>query len=770
MNTKPSCPTPVTSENVSVTSGNVSITSENLSVTSGNASITSGNASVTSENASITSENVNEQDYSHGIKASDTTSGKEIHPIRLRAVFIGLFFSAVICAVTPFNNAFRNATPLGGGHFPLAPFFIFIWLTLFTALLGKMISHKKSPSIFTGRELFLSWILMVTGSGIAYTGLARTFFFNLTVPLRFATVENRWKDILQPLLPKSLYPDSMDSVNLLYTGLKHGQDMNWLSVIKQIPWHTWLTPLMLWGIFIMLCYWVMLCMINVLSRQWVQNENMNFPLLSVPRTLCDALDRQAIFSFFSDGFLLAGLMIPFFLHTLNGFHFYFPSVPEIPTLVLAGPYFPEYGIFAGFHKLKLYFYPAFIGFAFITSRQISFSFWFMFLLCGLLSGLLAVMGYNIPSSSLGTTFGPTLTLPEETQMIGAYGVFFIFIIWLSRTHIKGTFLQGISNIKSTSFLTRILSRFISSKNIITPSVNISKPSPTIKDATDNPELFNASLSAWGGVAGIAALIIWCILFGMTPGAAILVMGAFFMVMLVSTRIIAQGGVAYFTITAAPIDGIIAFFGPGFFTSTGILIAGVMQKMLFLDLRESLMPSLLHAAKIHEQIRSRRIIIAGILLVLPVSIIVSLTAMLALCHKYGLQGLQMEWAARTTFSVYEKIFQVIDNPNPAGEWIVIFSIAGALVMMILVICYKRFYWWPLHPLGYLTAYSSAMRILWVSFFIGWFFNTICIRYGGVTIFRKVRYFFIGLIIGDFLMGGIWAFAGLFSHNSYQVLPG
>ena len=39
----------------------------------------------------------------------------------------------------------------------------------------------------------------------------------------------------------------------------------------------------------------------------------------------------------------------------------------------------------------------------------------------------------------------------------------------------------------------------------------------------------------------------------------------------------------------------------------------------------------------------------------------------------------------------------------------------------------------------------------------------------TIFKKLQYFFIGLIIGDFLMGGGWALVGLFTDMSYQVLP-
>ena len=70
-----------------------------------------------------------------------------------------------------------------------------------------------------------------------------------------------------------------------------------------------------------------------------------------------------------------------------------------------------------------------------------------------------------------------------------------------------------------------------------------------------------------------------------------------MVMLVATRVICQGGIAYFTLTAAPIDGLLAFFGPQFFTQVGLLIAAVAQKVLFVDLRESLMPSLLHAGKV-----------------------------------------------------------------------------------------------------------------------------------------------------------------------------
>jgi hypothetical protein len=151
------------------------------------------------------------------------------------------------------------------------------------------------------------------------------------------------------------------------------------------------------------------------------------------------------------------------------------------------------------------------------------------------------------------------------------------------------------------------------------------------------------------------------------------------------------------------------------------------------------------------------------------VVISFLAMLALCYKFGMRELQLDWATRTTITVYDNIYSLVESPTKPGDWVMIFSITGAVVMLVLVICYHRFYWWPIHPIGYLTAYSSAMRILWFSFFIGWACNALCMRYGGVRLFKKLRNFFIGLIIGDFFMAGTWAINGLFSYSSYLVLP-
>ncbi|MCP4671803.1 MAG: hypothetical protein GY857_10920, partial [Desulfobacula sp.] len=280
--------------------------------------------------------------------------------IRPRAFFLGIILAVLICAFTPFNNVYRNATPLGGGYFPLAPFYLLFWLTIITAFCKKFL---KIDALFTGSELILTWGLMLLVSGIAYTGFARTFFINLTAPFYFASVENRWQEVLQPLLPDNLFPQSNTAVEMLYNGLENGQEMGWYELAKHIPWSAWIIPFLSWGVFIIICYILILSLIYMISRQAMENERMNFPLLIVPKMIQKALDEGRLSSFLTNKFLIIGLSIPFCLHLLNGLNFYYPSFPHINTLVLAGSYFPKQGILAGFIKLKLYFYPAFIGFA-----------------------------------------------------------------------------------------------------------------------------------------------------------------------------------------------------------------------------------------------------------------------------------------------------------------------------------------------------------------------------------------------------------------------
>ena len=653
--------------------------------------------------------------------------------VRLRAIVLGAALALVICALTPFNNAYLQGTPLGGGQFPLAPFYILIWLMLATAGLRAIFPGR---GLLTGRELLVMWCLMVLLSGIAWTGLARTFFINLTAPFQFATAENRWKDLLLPRLPEGWYPAGAETIDAFYNGIAGARQMGWVEVLRRVPWDAWAAPLLHWTGFILLCYFIMVCIVSLLSRQPLYNERMNFPLLRLPFLLQEAFDEGRLGRFLRDRWLIAGLLVPIGLHLLNGLSFYNPSIPSIPTLILAGKFFPKAGLFSGFYKLKIYIYPAFIGFAFLTAKQISFSLWFFFLAGCLLIGLLNLMGINIPAAALGTTFSSTLSRPEETQSIGAYIVFFVFLAWLARFHFKDMVLQAVG-----------------------------------RRADEDPasEWIPTRPAFWGLLLGFAALLAWCRYYGLPLGPALVVLGAFFMFTLVAVRVICQGGIVYFTLPTAPLDAVTAFFGSRFLTQTGLVVAAVAQKVLFLDLRESLMPALLHTRKVTDGVRNNHLVAVGLMLTLAAGVVASFAAMLAVCYRFGVRELQMDWATRTTVGLYDTVFTLLEAPAEPNRWILQFIAAGAVIMLVLVIGYHRLYWWPIHPIGYLTAYSSAMWTLWFSFLVGWLCNALCMRYGGTGLYTKLRLFFIGLIIGDFFMAGSWAIYGLFSYASYLVLP-
>lgn len=657
--------------------------------------------------------------------------------IRLRALVAGFVFGLAICLLTPYHVGYMDGTPLSGGHFPLAPFFIVIWMFVIFAALAKLF---KTKPLFSGLELMVTWALMLIVSGVGSTGLVRTFFHNLTAPIYFAKDGYQWTEGLTPLLPESWRPLDIQAVETLYNGLEGGREMSWSAVLERIPWDVWLPPLLTWSAFILLCYFVMICLVNMFGRQWIVNERVNFPLLQAPRLMSEAYDEGRLGAFFTDKYLLSGLLITAFLHSLNGLHHYNPSVPMLPTLVLAGSYFPKYGLFSGFHKLKLYIFPAFIGFAFLANRQISFSFWFFYALGGLLFGVLYVLGMQYPEDVLGMTFGPTFARPEEAQTIGAYLVFFLFLVFLARQHIMASIRCGLGFGRSET-------------------VQCSAPGQWLP----------ASWAAWGSFLGLLAIMAWCRAFNMSWGAAILLPLVFFMILIVVSRIICQGGLPYFTLTAAPTDGLTGLFGAKFYGKAGLVAAVIMQKILFLDVRESLMPSLFHGAKATERARNQKLFLGGMAVLLLLAVTISFVAMLTVSHKYGLRAIDDEWASRSTLLVYENAQRLLDVDSEPNTWIISFSAAGAVVMLGLVFMYYRFNWWPIHPIGYLATYSEGMRILWFSFFMGWLCNHLCLHYGGTNLFRQVRFLFIGLIIGDLLMGGIFGVIGLFTESSYQVFP-
>ena len=78
--------------------------------------------------------------------------------------------------------------------------------------------------------------------------------------------------------------------------------------------------------------------------------------------------------------------------------------------------------------------------------------------------------------------------------------------------------------------------------------------------------------------------------------------------------------------------------------------------------------------------------------------------------------------------------------------------GFAVTILLSAVRSRLFWWPIHPLGY--GVSFHLHLFWAAFIISALAKWSVLKYGGLGLYRKTVPLFLGLALGDFVMGSIW----------------
>ena len=84
----------------------------------------------------------------------------------------------------------------------------------------------------------------------------------------------------------------------------------------------------------------------------------------------------------------------------------------------------------------------------------------------------------------------------------------------------------------------------------------------------------------------------------------------------------------------------------------------------------------------------------------------------------------------------------------------FTGLGAAIEGALIGAQYRFAWWPLHPIGFIIANGWLTNTLWFSVFIGWAAKSLVMRYGGMKRYLEMKPLFLGLILGEAVIGGVW----------------
>ena len=78
-----------------------------------------------------------------------------------------------------------------------------------------------------------------------------------------------------------------------------------------------------------------------------------------------------------------------------------------------------------------------------------------------------------------------------------------------------------------------------------------------------------------------------------------------------------------------------------------------------------------------------------------------------------------------------------------------------MMALLIWARHHLLWWPFHPIGYLVSGTWILNSVWFSIFIAWLVKAIVLKLTGPSGYRVARWFFLGMVLGQFVAGGFWA---------------
>jgi hypothetical protein len=81
---------------------------------------------------------------------------------------------------------------------------------------------------------------------------------------------------------------------------------------------------------------------------------------------------------------------------------------------------------------------------------------------------------------------------------------------------------------------------------------------------------------------------------------------------------------------------------------------------------------------------------------------------------------------------------------------------------------RLLWWPLHPLGYTISANWKTGHIFASAAIAWLVKLVILKYGGPSLYRTTRSFFLGLILGEISAAGTWLVIDYFTGNTDSFL--
>jgi hypothetical protein len=186
-----------------------------------------------------------------------------------------------------------------------------------------------------------------------------------------------------------------------------------------------------------------------------------------------------------------------------------------------------------------------------------------------------------------------------------------------------------------------------------------------------------------------------------------------------------------------------------------------------------MPSMLEDLKMGDTLRlDGRSMVVAILFAIVVSMLLVYLILIPLVYQHGgitMNGQRFNQVPSQPFRELATMLKNPRRPDALGE---AFVGLGFVTTLLLSALRLRLVWWPFHPIGYAVGFSRrTIDWMWFSIMLGWACKVILLRLGGMHLYRRALPFFLGFILGEFSMGGVYGFIGILFPDTagYQTYP-
>ncbi len=597
-------------------------------------------------------------------------------------------------------------------------FFNTIFFLLCLTLLNKVVK-RVAPGLALHRgELLLIYTALAIGSCVCGHDMLQVFVPMLTWPFKHATSSNNWANIILPHLKTGLFVGD----EKIYKGYYQGNDTLWrMEYLK-----AWFPVVCIWTCFVSTLLFIMLCVNAILRKQWTDNERLTYPIVQLPLQITNeqAFEPKGLFRnpLMWVGFAIAGV-----IDCVNSLNYYYPNIPTILT-----PGFGQSFIdLAQFFQNKpwnalgwtpLSFYPFMIGLGMFMPLDFLFScvffYWFW-------------KFEKVAAVALAFDQDPRFPYTEN-QAFGAYISFCLYSIYISRTYLQ-----------------QVLLRAFGRKSNL--------------DDTQEPMSYRNALL--GIVGGLGVIVAFSSYLGMTWWVAVLFFLMYFALALAITRMRAELGTPMHDLHFTGPEQIMTRIAGGKAFSVETRTVFALYFWFNRAYRSHPMPHQLEGYKLAEQSKSDYKKWTKAMLGLSVAaIFISFWVILQLMYDYGAEG-----KSRITFGAeaFTNLQTWIQSPVVGKFEEFMGVVVGFSIAFLLQFLRVRFPWWPLHPLAFAVTSSWEINLVWGPLFLAWLFKSLILRYGGRGGFQKLLPLFLGLMLGQFVVGSLWNIWGIWSGNpTYQ----